>query len=393
MNIKDLIKSIILLTLANLMFWNIGFAQKARGPIMGWSSWNHFHVNIDEKMIREQADAMISSGMYEAGYRYVNIDDGYFGGRDPEGKLYADSQKFPSGMKALADYIHSKKLKAGIYTDAGKNTCGSIYDDDKNGIGVGIYGYVEQDCKLFFKEWGYNFLKVDWCGGQRQKLDEQYEYTKIINAVKQIDPKIVFNICRWEFPGTWAIKLANSWRISGDIRPNFSSILKIIDLNAGLHQYASAGHYNDMDMLQVGRGMSYDEDKSHFSMWCMLNSPLLAGNDLRNMSNESIEILTNKELIALNQDSGFHQAIRVYKEADIEVWVKNLGEKGKSKALAIFNRGKGDKAFDLKAEELHLSKKNQLRDLWAHKDLGRLGDKKAFQLPAHGIIVLKVTDF
>ncbi len=150
-------------------------AQKPKPPIMGWSSWNNFHININEEIIRGQADAIISSGLYKAGYRFVNIDDGYFGGRDIKGKLFCDSTKFPSGMKALADYIHSKKLKAGIYTDAGINTCGSIYDNDKNGFGVGIYGYVEQDCKLFLNEWGYDFLKVDWCGGERQILDEKTE--------------------------------------------------------------------------------------------------------------------------------------------------------------------------------------------------------------------------
>ena len=149
------------------------FVQKAKPPIMGWSSWNHFHVNINEKMIREQADTLISSGMYDAGYRFINIDDGYFGGRDSSGKLFPNANKFPSGMKALADYIHSKGLKAGIYTDAGKNTCGSIYDKDSLGIGVGIYGHVDKDCNTFFREWSYDFLKVDWCGGERQNLDEK----------------------------------------------------------------------------------------------------------------------------------------------------------------------------------------------------------------------------
>ncbi|RZL47313.1 MAG: glycoside hydrolase family 27 protein [Pedobacter sp.] len=389
MKIFHLLKNVTLLSLFILLGINHSYAQKAKAPIMGWSSWNHFHVNIDEKMIREQADAMISSGMYDAGYRFVNIDDGYFGGRDSEGRLYADANKFPSGMKSLADYIHGKNLKAGIYSDAGKNTCGSIYDKDKNGIGVGIYGYVDQDCKLFFKEWGYDFLKVDWCGGERMKLDEETEYTKIIKVVKNINSNIVFNICRWQFPGTWAIKQSDSWRISGDIRPNFSSILKIIDLNVNLHQYASAGHYNDMDMLQVGRGMSYDEDKTHFSMWCMLNSPLLAGNDLRNMSEQTIAILTNKEIIALNQDEGFKQATRVIKDKDIEVWVKVLGKNGKSKAVAIINRGGKEASFQLFAEKVGLSKNNQLRDLWLHKKIGKIGIAKNFNLPKHGIIVVK----
>ncbi|WP_416438239.1 glycoside hydrolase family 27 protein [Phnomibacter sp. MR] len=365
------------------------FSQKPKPPIMGWSSWNQFRVNIDEKMIREQADFMKSSGLYDAGYRFINIDDGYFGGRDTNGKLFPNINKFPSGMKALADYIHSKGLKAGIYTDAGKNTCGSIYDNDSLGIGVGIYGHIEQDCNTFFKEWGYDFLKVDWCGGERQKLDEETEYTKIIDQVKATNSNIVFNVCRWKFPGTWVIKKVDSWRISGDIQAMFSSIVNIIDINADLHQYSSAGHYNDMDMLQVGRGMSYDEDKTHFSMWCMLNSPLLAGNDLRSMSKQTIEILTNIELIALNQDEGFVQARRMLKVGDIEVWVKPLGKKGKEKAVAIMNRGEEEKVFTLSAEELGINKKSELRDLWLHDDIGKIGIGKTFTIPKHGIVVLK----
>lgn len=371
-----------------LLLAGVSSAQKAKPPIMGWSSWNHFHVNIDEKMLREQADAMKASGMYDAGYRFINIDDGYFGGRDANGKLFANA-KFPSGMKALADYIHSKGLKAGIYTDAGSNTCGSIYDKDTLGVGVGIYGHIEQDCNLFFKDWGYDFLKVDWCGGQRQKLDEQTEYTKIINVVKSINPDITFNVCRWKFPGEWAIKKADSWRISGDIRPTFKSIVGIIDLNADLYKYASAGHYNDMDMLQVGRGMSYDEDKTHFSMWCMLNSPLLAGNDLRSMSKQTIDILTNRELIALNQDNGFKQARRILKQGDVEVWLKPLGAKGAAKAIAIMNRGGKSAMFKVVPGKLGLTDKAKMRDLWMHQDLPSTGANRQFTIPAHGIVVLK----
>lgn len=370
------------------LYMNICTAQEPKPPIMGWSSWNHFRIDIDEKMIQEQADAMISSGLYDAGYRFINIDDGYFGGRDSNGKLFAHPKKFPSGMKALADYIHSKGLKAGIYTDAGSNTCGSVYDNDSYGLGVGIYNHIEQDCNTFFKEWGYDFLKVDWCGGKRMGLNEETEYTKIINSVKAIDSNIVFNICRWEFPGEWAIKKADSWRVSGDIRPRFSSILRIIDLNVDLHPYSTAGHYNDMDMLQVGRGMSLDEDKTHFSMWCMLNSPLLAGNDLRNMSHETIEILTNKEVIALNQDVGFVQARRILKEGNIEVWVKPLGY-GTEKAIAIMNRGIKEKSFTLSAEQFNIVNQN-LRDLWSHQDLGKIEKEKIFMIPKHGIIVLRV---
>ena len=363
-------------------------AQNA--PIMGWSSWNHFHINIDEKMIREQADAMISSGMYKAGYRFINIDDGYFGGRNSDGNLLTDTKKFPSGMRALTDYIHARKLKAGIYSDAGKNTCGSKYDNDPNGIGVGMYGHVERDCNLFFNDWKFDFLKVDWCGGDWMGLDEETEYTKIIHAVKSINPEIVFNICRWQFPGEWAIKLADSWRISGDIRENFSSILRIIDLNADFHQYSPPGHYNDMDMLQVGRGMTYDEDKTHFSMWCMMNSPLLAGNDLRDMTRETIEILTNKEIIALNQDKGFRQATRLLREGDIEIWVKPLGKIGKQKAIAIMNRGEKTGQTALTPEKIGVRSTSKLRDLWLHENIGKLGKSRTFTIPKHGIVVQKV---
>jgi hypothetical protein len=379
----------LFITFLSLFFFTSSFAQKVKPPIMGWSSWNNFRININENLIKQQADAMISSGLYKAGYRFINIDDGYFGGRDTSGKLFSHPQKFPSGMKALADYIHSKKLKAGIYTDAGKNTCGSIYDNDEKGFGVGIYGYLHQDCDLFFREWGYDFLKVDWCGGEKMKLDEETEYLKIINAVKVIDSNIVFNVCRWKFPGEWVIKKADSWRVSGDIMEKFSSILKIIDLNAELYKYASPGHYNDMDMLQVGRGMSYDEDKSHFSMWCMLNSPLLAGNDLRNMSSQTLEILTNKELIAINQDKGFKQAQRILKEGQLEVWLKPLGTKSKHQAIAIFNRGDKEIIFNATPEKLKISAQSKIRDLWQHKNLGKLSSNKQFVIPKHGIVVIK----
>ena len=364
--------------------------QKAKPPIMGWSSWNNFRVHIDEKMIREQADAMVSSGLYDAGYRFINIDDGYFGGRDANGNLLIDTKKFPSGMKALVEYIHNKKLKAGIYTDAGINTCGSIYDKDQNGVGSGIYGHVAQDCQLFFNEWGYDFLKVDWCGGEKQKLNEETEYAKIIDTVRLINPAVVFNVCRWQFPGEWAIKKADSWRISSDIRAKFSSVLSIIDLNANLDKYASAGHYNDMDMLQVGRGMSFEEDKTHFSIWCMMNSPLLAGNDLRKMSKQTIEILTNKEVIALNQDDGFKQATRIFSENNVEIWLKPLGKKGNSKAIAIMNRGEKSTDFRLTPQLINVSKNSRLRDLWQHTELGKIGTEKVFTIPAHGIIVLKL---
>ena len=386
-----LLKPVWLLACLIFLLTNTLNAQSKKPPIMGWSSWNNFRVNIDEKMIREQADAMIASGLYDAGYRYINIDDGYFGGRDSTGKLFANTDKFPSGMRALTNYIHNKKLKAGIYTDAGKNTCGSMYDHDNKGLGAGIYGFVEQDCNLFFKQWGFDFLKVDWCGANQMKLDEEKAYMPIIKATKAIDSNLVFNVCRWQFPGKWVINQADSWRVSGDIRATFASILSIIDIDADLYKYSSAGHYNDMDMLQVGRGMSYDEDKSHFSMWCMLNSPLLAGNDLRNMSKQTIGILTNKELIALNQDAAFKQATRVLRLNDIEVWVKPLSANGgKAKAVAILNRGNQPVQYNLTAQSIGINPKSLLRDLWLHKNMGTFGNVQNLTIAKHGIVVLKV---
>ncbi|TXI31816.1 MAG: glycoside hydrolase family 27 protein [Niabella sp.] len=382
------LKHLIVVIICFLTTIHTTFSQP-KPPVMGWSSWNHFRIHINEKMIKEQADAMKSSGMFEAGYRFINIDDGYFKGRNTDGVLIIEDKKFPSGMGALAAYIHDKGLKAGIYTDAGKNTCGSIWDNDPNGFGVGIYGHIDEDCKLFFRDWKYDFLKVDWCGGEKMKLDEQAEYTKIIKAVKEINKDIVFNICRWKFPGEWAIKLADSWRVSGDINASYSSIMHIVDLNADLYKYASAGHYNDLDMLQVGRGMSYEEDKTHFSMWCMLNSPLLAGNDLRSMSNETLEILTNPELIDINQDIAHVQAKRIFKEGEIEIWSKQL-KRSNQKAIAILNRGDSGISFTLTPEIAGIKKNNQQKDLWKHKKNAKIGLQKVMDLPKHGIIVLKV---
>lgn len=368
-----------------------GEAQQIKPPVMGWSSWYQYDVRISEAGIRAQADALKSSGLFAAGYNYVNIDDGYFEGRQADGRLLYDSVKFPSGMGAMARYIHNLGMKAGIYSDGGCNTCGSIWNDDKKGIGVGLYGHVKQDAQQFFIDWGFDFIKVDWCGGKLLKLDEQKTYLEIIDTIRQIKPDVVFNLCRWEFPGTWAIKAADSWRMSADIHNNFEEVQKIIDQNADLYKYVSPGHYNDMDMLQVGRGMSDQEDKTHFSMWCMLTSPLLVSCDLTHLSAASKEILTNKELIAIDQDPGFRQGRRVISKAEgiIDVWVKALGESGKKKAIAIMNRSDKPASYRLTAGEIGLSGKEKLRDLWQHKDIGQLSEVADFQLPAHGIVVLR----
>ncbi|RXJ49985.1 glycoside hydrolase family 27 protein [Gelidibacter gilvus] len=368
--------------------------NKPQTPIMGWSSWNNFHVDINEEVIKAQADFMVSSGMAEVGYAYVNIDDGFFAGRDDHGDLLVHPVRFPNGMKVISDYIHSKGLKAGIYSDAGINTCASHWDKDTIGVGSGLMGHDRKDLKLMLNDWNYDFIKVDWCGGDWLDLDEETRYTQIANIIKEIKPHTVFNICRWEFPGEWALQIADSWRISGDISNEFSSILHIIDLNADLWKYASPGHVNDMDMLQVGRGMTYEEDKTHFTMWCMMNSPLLAGNDLRYMTDQTIEILTNKEIIALNQDPLVYQARRLDKRGDLEVWAKPLISTMSGKvAVTLLNRSEkaATISFDLDTIGLDASESYSYRDLWAKKDFETSTKKTlSFEVAPHGVVVLKL---
>ena len=312
-----------------VVFWSCKQSDKSQTdiktamdlpPIMGWASWNNYHVNINEDIIQSQADAMINWGLFDFGYQYINIDDGFFGGRDENGNIKSHPERFPSGMKNLADYIHQKGLKAGIYSDAGINTCASHYDQDTIGVGMGMFGHEQQDLNTFLKDWNYDFLKVDWCGGNWLNLDEEYRYSEIADMARAIKPDVVYNVCRWEFPGKWVTKLAHSWRIAGDLRANFNSVLKTIDANADLWMYASYGHYNDMDMLQVGRGMTYEEDKAHFSMWCLMHSPLLLGNDLTQISDETLNIITNEELIAINQAPYVYQARRIMVKDDVELW-------------------------------------------------------------------------
>ncbi len=368
--------------------------KEARAPIMGWASWNNYRVGINEDIIKSQADAMASNGMKSVGYSFINTDDGFFGGRDASGALLTHKERFPSGMKALADYIHSKGLKAGIYSDAGINTCGAHYDKDSISIGCGMYGHEYEDITLMLCDWGYDFIKVDWCGADWLGLDEQTQYTKISEIVYGMRPDATFNVCRWKFPGKWVTLVADSWRISGDIAPDFGTITHIIDLNADLWMYCSPGHYNDMDMLQVGRGMSYEEDKSHFTMWAMMVSPLLAGNDLTTMSKETLGIITNKDIIALNQDPLFYQARRVADGGDLEVWAKPLTHTMSGKvAVTLFNRsGKdSDISFTLSDVGIDATQGYKMQDLWSkkkHKNSKELS--RTFNVPSHGVVTLLI---
>ena len=297
-------------------------------------------------------------------------------------------------MKALADYIHSKGLKAGIYSDAGINTCASFWDKDTIGVGMGLYGHEYDDLNLFLKEWGYDFLKVDWCGGQWLGLDEQIRYTQIGEIARSINPDVIYNVCRWQFPGKWVTLIADSWRISGDIGNNFKSVMRIIDKNADLWMYCSKGHYNDMDMLQVGRGMSYEEDKAHFSMWCMMNSPLILGSDLTKINEQTLDIITNKDVIALNQSDFVYQARRLVDYGDLEVWAKPLKSTMSGVvAVALLNRSEKDSdiKFDLEDIGLNHRKGYSMKDLWTKKEYPLSKNKTtSMKVPAHGVVVLKI---
>jgi len=368
-------------------------AQVLKSPLMGWASWNHFGVNISESIIKAQADAMVSSGLLAAGYNYLNIDDGFFNGRYSNGGLRLDTLKFPHKMKYVADYIHSKGLKAGYYSDAGNNTCGSQYNNQTGGIGGGIYGHDQQDVDTIFKSWGFDFLKVDYCGGLVQKLDEKARYTAIRTAMNNTGRSdINYNVCRWQFPGSWVTTVADSWRISVDIYLNWTSVLANLDKNAYLAAYCSQGHYNDMDMLEVGRGLTAEEDKSHFSMWCILSSPLVLGNDMTNISSTTKTILTNAEVIAVNQDTTGLQAKIVTDNAKgLQVWAKPLnGKLSKERAVVLFNRTAATATMSVKWKDLNLVGPATVRNLWTHTDLGSIDSMYTVAVPSHGVLMLKV---
>lgn len=382
-------------TITNIVFAIIStslLAQNSNPPLMGWASWNNYRVNISDSIIKRQADFLVSTGLKEVGYQYINIDDGFFDGRAKNGDLKINHQRFPKGMKSIAEYIHSKGLKAGIYSDIGPNTCASIWDKDKGGVGAGLYRNEERDLDKFINDWGYDFIKIDYCGASQQnlKLDEETHYTQIARLLKKIAKKpVIYNICRWQFPGPWVTTTADSWRISGDIANNFKSMLHIVDLNTFLAPYMSPGHYNDMDMLQIGRGMTTEQDRAQFSMWSILSSPLLLGNDLSSMSPETLSIISNQEVIAVNQDvTEQGKLISDYKDS-LQVWAKKLnGKQSGEIAVVLLNRTKEQKAINFKFQSVGLRGKVKVRDLWKHTDLGLFRKEITMQVPATGTVML-----
>jgi len=395
-------RRILVVLVVSIILGNVSFAQNKsnktpRPPLMGWASWNQFGPKIDEGVIKGQADAMVSSGLAAVGFQYINIDDGFFNKRYNDGILRIDSIKFPKGMKELADYIHSKRLKAGFYSEAGENTCGSQYSGQPGGVGGGMYGHDQQDADLFFKNWGFDFLKVDYCGGRVQKLDEKTRYTEIRKAIDNTGRDVNFNICRWQFPGTWVTTLSDSWRMSNDInftpgsKAKWRSVIGIINQNKYLAQYASPGHYNDMDMLEVGRGMNFEEDKSHFTMWCILSSPLALGCDMTKMSGETKTILTNKEIIALNQDMAGLQAHLIYENDSVQIWAKKMKDRqSKEFAVAMLNLSARPAVLSVRWKDLNIVGKATVRDLWSHADLGSVDSVFSATVQGHGVSAIKV---
>lgn len=369
--------------------------SKRKTPVMGWASWNCFRVNISEEELKRQADALVKTGLRDAGYTYFNMDDGFFGGRSEDGDILFHKERFPNGIKVIADYVHSLGLKAGVYSDAGGNSCGFYYDDEgENGTAVGLYGHEEKDLKLYLEEYGFDFIKVDWCGGLKLGISEKEQYTKIGRIIDDIRSRagrdIIYNICRWEFPGEWAVDIADSWRTGADISPDFKSVLYQLDNIKPLAKFVGPGHVNDLDMMQIGNGMSYTEDKAHFTMWCMMSTPLVIGCDLTKISDETLEILKNREMIAVNQDIGCMQAvvvreIRAGDELVGEIWVKDLGEKNSNrKAVAILNRSNHELKATLNMREVGFSDgATYIRDLWRH-EYGAPCNAMDLTLPPHG---------
>ena len=368
-------------------------------PTMGWSSWNTYGVNINETLIKQQANAMVSKGLKTVGYKYINIDDGYFGGRDETGKLKIHPTRFPHGLKGIVDYIHGKGLKAGIYSDAGHNTCGSMFNGDVIGKGVGMYEHDQMDAEFFFKELEFDFIKVDFCGGSYYHnedhlvLNERERYTAIAEAIRNTGRTDVrMNACRWAYPGTWINDAAVSWRTTGDINASWGSVKSIIKENLYLSAYCYNGHYNDMDMLEVGRNLSVEEDKTHFGMWCIMSSPLLIGCDMSTINTTALNLLKNKDLIALNQDPLHLQAYICQTENDCYVLVKDIEERfGLKRAFAVYNPTDEQKTVVVDFAKMDLGGTIELRDCFKRRAAGTAEGTLEVKLPAHGTAIYTAT--
>jgi len=384
--------SVLVTMVAVLISSSLLYAQDkglASTPPMGWNSWNKFGCNVSEDMIRQMADGMVKSGMKDAGYQYVVIDDCWQVERDQSGNIVADAKRFPAVIKALADHVHSLGLKFGIYSDAGSMTCAKR---------PGSLGHEYQDA-LQYASWGVDYLKYDWCNTTTQ--DAQAAYALIRNALNATGRPIVLSICEWGTAKPWLWGKAvggNLWRTTGDISDTWQGkdkhhlgVVDILDLQDGLQSYAGPGHWNDPDMLEVGNGgMTTDEYRAHFSLWAILAAPLLAGNDLRDMKPEIRDILTNKEVIAVNQDPLGRQGRWVRKDGDLEVWAKQMRDG--SRSVVLLNRDVSEKEITVSWEDIgypsHLSA--SVRDLWRAKDLGQRKEKFSASVAPHSVVMVHV---
>ena len=364
-------------------------------PTMGWSSWNTFALNISDKIIEDQADAMVKTGLKAAGYEYINIDDGFWEGRGKDGQLIINRKRFPNGMRAVADYIHKLGLKAGMYSDAGDNACGSQDGTRAYGVGIGLAGYEAQDIKTYLQDWDYDFIKVDYCGGIHMGLDEREQYTKISNEIRKIEKetgrRLVFNICRWAYPGTWVSDIADSWRTTGDIYDAWASVKSIVKENLYLQAYTGGGHYNDMDMLEIGRSLNENEERTHMAYWCIASSPMLIGCDMTKLRESSLALLKNKDLIAMNQDVLGIGAPVVQREGDVYVVAKDMEQQhGSKRAVVVMNLTDSEQKISVDLAKLELSDKILVHDCFTGKDqklkAAKKGEKQLFEvtIPAHG---------
>ncbi|WP_334238922.1 glycoside hydrolase family 27 protein [Terriglobus sp. ADX1] len=354
----------------------------AKTPPMGWNSWNLFQSNIDDKTVREMADAMVTSGMRDAGYVYVNIDDTWQGVRDAQGNLHAN-KKFPD-MKALAEYVHSKGLKFGIYSSPGPRTCAEY---------PGSYGHEEQDAKTF-AAWGVDYLKYDWCGARMIYThdDLQAVYQKMGDALLHSGRPILYSLCEYGSGNVerWGAKVGgNLWRTTGDISDTWTSMTANIQKQIPTAPYAGPGHWNDPDMLEIGNGHMNDEEyKTHMSLWALTAAPLLAGNDIRNMSQVIKDILLNREVLAVDQDPLGKQASPV-KHGDLQTWVKPLADG--SVAVGVVNMGDAATTGTVNISELGIGAKvTSARDLWRHTAVTFRDGAYTASIPSHGVLMLRV---
>jgi alpha-galactosidase len=399
------VKHGILLVSALLLIVHTGYGQKfenlAPAPPMGWNSWNKIACDVNEKVIREAADAMVASGMKDAGYTYIVIDDCWHGERDSLGFIQSDPVHFPSGIKALADYVHSKGLKFGIYSCAGNQTCAGR---------PGSRGHEYQDA-LQYAKWGVDYLKYDWCF--TDSLNAVEAYTTMRDALYAAGRPVVFSLCEWgnHKPWLWGAKVGHLWRTTGDIAAKFEGsvdhgtwsswgVLKILDMQEGLRQYAGPDHWNDPDMMEIGNGMTVNQDRAHMSMWCMLAAPLMAGNDLSNMTKETVEILTNKDVIAVDQDPLGIQGFKLAARDSVETWFKPLANG--DWAVCFLNRTQKPVSieFDWKAQLVYddLSKRElntvqteyDLVDLWTKAAAGNTKTALKAVVPGHDVLMLRL---